>query len=82
MSDDRCACCGLPPGQCGVATEKAQADERRAQRVRALMVPGTIVARYLSKCPSCGTRITPGDPLRRNADREYVGALCCPDEGD
>lgn len=78
MPPDRCVCCDLPVDQCGKAIEEKRRAEEKAERDRALALPGVVAASYPGTCPTCSTRYSVGEPIRRTDDG-WSGVLCCPE---
>lgn len=77
--DGRCRCCDLPEFMCANGLVKAQAEQARAERSRALQQPGVTAAAYPGNCATCRTRYTEGEPIRRTEDG-WSSVLCCPPE--
>lgn len=73
----RCHCCDLPVYSCGYEVARRRAEDRKAMVERALQRPGVVRARHRGRCPSCGSLIALGEPVRKTEDG-WVSVLCCP----
>lgn len=65
---------------CGKALEDAQRDAERAERSRALAVPGTVAAKFPGTCV-CGDQFPVDTPVRKHRDGWY-DALAHPEGPD
>lgn len=79
---DYCDDCDFPTDmcQCGAAAAaaKREAEILKAERTRALSLPGVVAAKFPGTCPACRSRYADGDPIHHTPDG-WVGTLCCPD---
>jgi hypothetical protein len=70
-----CSCCDLPWYSCGKQLERQQRDVERAERERAMHLPGVIASRFPGEC-ICGERFSKDAPIRKRQDG-WQSVLCC-----